>query len=186
MHLEVIIAGFGGQGILLAGQLLAEAGMLAGKQVSWVPSYGPEMRGGVANCAVVLSDEVIGSPVVGEPDVAIAMNRPSMDKFSLMVKPGGTLFINSSLMKNEVTRKDITVIEVPCNDIADELGSVKVATLVAIGALLEKTGALTPANIVSALRELLPERRHNLIPLNEKALERGAEIVRAAMASVPC
>lgn len=181
MHLETIIAGFGGQGILLAGQLLAEAGMLAGKQVSWVPSYGPEMRGGVANCAVVISDDEIGSPVVGEPDVAIAMNRPSMEKFSEMVKPGGVLIINSSLMKNEVTRTDITVIEVACNAIADELGSDKVATIVAIGALLEKTGALTSADVVAALRALLPERRHKLIPLNEQALQRGAAVARGAI-----
>ncbi len=184
MHVETIIAGFGGQGILMAGQLLAEAGMLSGQQVTWVPSYGPEMRGGVANCAVILADDPIGSPVVGEPDVVIAMNRPSMEKFSTLVRPGGVVIINSSIMENTIERHDVRVVEVPCNAIADELGSPRVATIVALGAFLEATKALEPSAIVEALRHVLPARRHNLIPLNEQALERGAAVARGERALV--
>lgn len=178
MHLETIFAGFGGQGVLLAGQLLAQAGMLAGRHVTWVPSYGPEMRGGVANCAVIVSDTPIGSPVVGEPDAVVAFNRPSMEKFAPLVRPGGLVILNSSLMPNLVGRSDVRVIEVPCNAIADELGSARVANMVALGALIEATGAVSVEQVLEALRHILPERRHNLIPLNRTALERGAEVAR--------
>ena len=185
MHLESILAGFGGQGILLAGHLLAQAGMLGGKQVTWVPSYGPEMRGGVANCAVIVSTQSIGSPVVGEPDAVIALNRPSMEKFGPTVKPGGVLIINSSLMENSITRTDIRIIEVPCNDIADELGNVKVANMVALGALLEATSVVTVDELIEALRVVLPERRHKLIPMNQQALERGAAVARGDASALP-
>lgn len=185
MHLETIFAGFGGQGVLMAGHLLAQAGMLAGKQVTWVPSYGPEMRGGVANCAVIVSDHSIGSPVVGEPDAVIALNRPSMEKFGPMVKPGGVLIINSSLMENTIQRQDIQIVEVPCNDIADELGNVRVVNMVSLGALIEKTGVVTVDDLVQALRIVLPERRHTLIPLNQAALDRGAAVARGDASALP-
>lgn len=177
--LETIFAGFGGQGILLAGQLLAQAGMLAGKHVTWVPSYGPEMRGGVANCAVIVSDEEIGSPVVTEPDVVVAMNRPSMEKFGPRVKPGGVLIINASLMRSSIERRDITVLEVPCNEVADEVGNPRVANMVALGALLGQRPVVTTDQVMEALREVLPARRHDLIPLNRQALERGGQMVPA-------
>ena len=176
MHLESIFAGFGGQGILLGGHMLAQAGLLAGLHVTWVPSYGPEMRGGVANCSVIVADSPIGSPVVGEPDAVIAMNRPSMERFGPMVKKGGLIIINASLMPNLVGRTDISVIEVPCNDIADELGNVRVANVVALGALIGRTGVVTIDQMVEALKVVLPARRHNLIPLNKTALERGAAV----------
>ncbi|MEW6724363.1 MAG: 2-oxoacid:acceptor oxidoreductase family protein [Bacillota bacterium] len=170
---EVIMAGFGGQGVMLVGQLLAYSGMLEGKKVSWMPSYGPEMRGGTANCSVVVSGEEVGSPVVSEPTAVIIMNRPSLDKFEGKVVKGGVLIINSSLVDRQVQRGDVTVIEVPANDIATELGDVRVANMVALGALIQATGAVKKESVLKALRKVLPERRHHLLPMNEAALDKG-------------
>lgn len=139
MKQEFIIAGFGGQGVLLLGQMLAYAGMLEGKQVSWMPSYGPEMRGGTANCTVVISDEEIGSPVVSQPSCVIALNLPSLDKFEPMVKPGGLLLINSSLVDREPRRDDIKAVALPATEIASELGNIRVTNMVALGALVQLT-----------------------------------------------
>ena len=139
MDMQLIIAGFGGQGVLLMGQLMAYAGMLDGREVSWMPAYGPEMRGGSANCSVVISDSPVGSPKVEDADVVIAMNRPSMDLFESSVVPGGLLIYNSSLIDTKPTRTDITVVPVPCNDIADSLGNGRVANMVMLGALMERT-----------------------------------------------
>lgn len=176
---EVIIAGFGGQGVLSMGQLLTYAGMLEGKQVAWYPSYGPEMRGGTANCGVTVSDKEISCPLVSEPTTAIVMNRPSLVKFEPIVKPGGLLLVNSSLVDKKASRKDIRVIEILANDLAAEkLGNTRVANIIMLGAFLELTKTVNIDAIIESLKMVLPERRHNLIPLNRQALELGAEVVR--------
>lgn len=176
---EVIMAGFGGQGVMLMGQLLTYAGMLEGKSVSWLPSYGPEMRGGTANCMVIVSEKEVASPLVTEPTALIAMNLPSLRKFEGRVRTGGLIIYNSSLIEDKPTRDDIDVIAVPCNDIATELGSSRIANMVALGAYIAYSQAVNMDSIIESLKKALPERRQHLIPLNEKALERGAEIVRA-------
>ncbi|HOB35033.1 MAG: 2-oxoacid:ferredoxin oxidoreductase subunit gamma [Firmicutes bacterium] len=174
---EMIFAGFGGQGVMSMGMMLAYAGMLEGKNVSWIPSYGPEMRGGTANCAVVVTSDEIGSPFVTDPDVVVAMNLPSMDKFEPRLKKGGLLIYNSSLIEREGGRDDIEVIGIPANEIASELGNSRVANMVVMGALLAKTGVAKPESVKDALRKVLPAHRHDLLPVNEQAMERGAEYV---------
>lgn len=178
MTLEVIMAGFGGQGVMLIGMLLSYGGMLEKKYVSWMPSYGPEMRGGTANCSVVVSPDPIVSPVVTEPTVVVAMNLPSMDKFEPVIRPGGLLIVNSSLINRKPKRDDIKVVEVPANDIADNLGNLKVANMVILGALLGLTEVVSIDSIVTSLKKVLPERRHDLIPVNKAALEKGYEWVK--------
>ncbi|WP_353892348.1 2-oxoacid:acceptor oxidoreductase family protein [Proteinivorax hydrogeniformans] len=176
--LEIIMAGFGGQGVMSMGQLITYSGMIEDKEVSWMPSYGPEMRGGTANCTVVVSENPIGSPVVTEPDVVIAMNLPSLDKFESQVKPGGVLIVNSSLIERKCERDDITVLEVPANDIANDLGSGKVANMVVLGSLIAQTNVVTKESVIGALKKVLPEHRHNLIPLNEQAIDKGSEFAK--------
>ena len=161
MQTEVILSGFGGQGIMFAGQVLTYAAMDAGKDVTWIPSYGPEMRGGTANCTVVIADEEIGSPVVKNPDVALVMNLPSLDKYEPLVKEGGMLIINASMVDRQATRKDISVINIPCNTMAEEMGNSKLANMVAVGALLKekrivgKNIDLTKMTTVKACRSFL-------------------------------
>ena len=178
MKQEIIMAGFGGQGVMLMGQVLAGAGMLEGKHVSWLPSYGPEMRGGTANCHVIVSDEPIASPYVAEPDVVIAMNLPSMDKFAPQLKKDGTLIINSSLIEVEPERTDINIVKVPANEIAGEVGSGRAANMVALGAFLGHLELAELDSIISSLKDNLPERHHKFIPLNEEAIKKGMETVR--------
>ncbi len=178
MQQEFIFAGFGGQGVLLMGQLLAHAAMDEGKKVSWIPSYGPEMRGGTANCTVIVSDREIGSPVVSEPSCVVAMNLPSLDKFEDQVKPGGVLVINSSLVTREPKRKDVTVVKVAATDIANEMGNVRVANMVALGAVIGATGVVTAESLLEALRKNLPAHRQNLLPLNKEAIEKGRDAVK--------
>ena len=173
-----IFAGFGGQGVLLIGQLLALAGMNEGREVSWLPSYGPEMRGGTANCSVVVSDEPIASPVLSMADCVIAMNTPSLDKFESCVNPGGKLFINSSIIEKKATRTDIDVYYVPCNEIADELQNPKVANMAMLGAYLEATKAVEVQSILDALLYKLGEKKAKFIPLNKEAITKGAESIR--------
>ncbi|MGE5653369.1 MAG: 2-oxoacid:acceptor oxidoreductase family protein [Bacillota bacterium] len=175
---EVIMAGFGGQGVMLMGQLVAYAGMHEHKNVTWLPSYGPEMRGGTANCTVVVSDEEVASPVVVDPTCAVVMNIQSYDKFEPLVRPGGILLINSSLIDKVSTRTDITQYQIPVNEIADEIGNNKVANMVMLGAFIEATRAVSLGSIVESLKKVLPARRHNLIPVNQRALERGAVLVK--------
>jgi len=173
-----IFAGFGGQGVLLMGQLLAYAGMLEEKEVSWLPSYGPEMRGGTANCAVVISDEPVASPVVTKATSVIAMNRPSLDKFEDAVQEGGMIFINSSIIDKKSERSDISAYYVPCNEIAEELGNPRVANMVMLGAYIEKTKCVDIENVLQALLYKLGEKKAHLIPMNREALLKGAESVK--------
>jgi len=172
---EMVFAGFGGQGVMSMGMMLAYAGMIEEKNVSWIPSYGPEMRGGTANCAVVVTSDEIGSPIVTEPDVVVAMNLPSMEKFESTLKKDGLLIYNSSLIEREGGRDDINVLGIPANEIATELGNSRVANMVVMGALLAITGAVDTKSLKEGLRMVLPQRRHDLLPVNEQAMERGAE-----------
>ncbi len=175
---ELIIAGFGGQGVMSMGQLLTYAGMIEDKHVAWIPSYGPEMRGGTANCAVTISDREISSPVVTEPTSVIIMNQPSLEKFERVLKPGGLLIINSSLVSKKAIRNDIKVVEIAADELANErLGNTRVANIIILGAYIKLTKVVTIDSVIESLKKVLPERRHNLIPLNRQALELGAEIV---------
>ncbi|MFH0801138.1 MAG: 2-oxoacid:acceptor oxidoreductase family protein [bacterium] len=175
MHEDVFIAGFGGQGILLIGQLLAYAGMEEGKHVLWIPVYGPETRGGFAYCTVVLSDEEIGSPVVVHPNSMIIMNLPSMDKFEPNLLPGGLIVVNSSMVNRTVKRRDVTAIMVPATEIATELGNQKMANMVVLGAYLAQRKPVSFDSLFLALGKVF-KGKEKLIPLNRKALERGAEL----------
>ncbi len=172
MQTDIILAGFGGQGILLIGKMLAYAGMHQGKEVSWLPSYGPEMRGGTCNCTVVVSDTPVGSPVVRSPKVVIAMNRPSLDKFEPMVKPKGLLFINSSLIDRKAERRDVEALYIPANDVAIECGSPKAANMVVLGALVGKTDLVRLDFVKSTVEETFAGK-DKIIQLNFKALEKG-------------
>jgi 2-oxoglutarate ferredoxin oxidoreductase subunit gamma len=177
MQKEIIIAGFGGQGVLFIGQLLAYAAMDEGLHVTWIPSYGPEMRGGTANCTVVISDEEIGSPLVSAPSAVIAMNRPSLDKYEDVVKDGGLLVVNQSMVDREVNRTGIKVVTVPANEIAQKIGEKKMTNMVLLGALLGNLDILPAAAVEKSLKEHLPQRHHRLLPLNKLALERGLQFV---------
>ena len=176
---KIIFAGFGGQGIMLMGQLLTYAGMLEGKEVSWLPSYGPEMRGGTANCNVMVSSSPIGSPVItNDATCSVVMNQPSLEKFEENVIPGGMILINSSLIDKKATRDDIKAYYIAANDIALELGNPRAANMVMLGAYLELTKAVSPDSVLSALKKTFGEAKAHLIPLNENALKRGAEAIK--------
>lgn len=171
---SIILAGFGGQGILSAGKMAAEAALIEGHEVSWFPSYGPEMRGGTANCSVVISDDVIGSPVINDADVLIALNQPSLEKFEVQLKPGGIIIIDSSLIKVLPQRTDIRFIPIASSEIANELGNMAYATIVLLGCLSAATGCFKRESFEAALREVLPERRYHMIPSNLEAFDKGA------------
>ena len=167
---KLIIAGFGGQGVLLMGQLVAYAAMYEGKEVTWLPSYGPEMRGGTANCSVIVSDKKISSPIILEADVVAAMNLPSLVKFERILKPGGQLFINTSLIKNLPSREDLEVWQIDANEIAAELGNDKVSNMVVLGAIVSKTGMVKPESVEKAMEKLMKGGKERLLPLNRQAL----------------
>ncbi len=176
---EIIIAGFGGQGIMLTGKLLAQTAMKAGKEVTYMPSYGAEVRGGTANCMVVIAEEKISCPVVGRPDSLIVLNKASLNKFGPRLKNGGLLIMNSSLIDTEPQLDDsIEIIPVLADELAVELGSQKSANMVALGAYLQKRGHLTPDGAAQALPDVLARRYHKTLPVNIEALRRGAEFVK--------
>lgn len=174
---EILISGFGGQGVMAIGKTLAEAGMSEGLNVSWLPSYGPEMRGGTANCGVVIADSEIISPIVLEPSELIAMNLPSLDKFEPAVKPGGTVFVNTSIVNKKVGREDLRAIYVPSMEIASEIGNIRVANMVMLGAFIGATRLLKHETIVAMLKQLFTGPKAHLVALNEEALQRGAACV---------
>jgi 2-oxoglutarate ferredoxin oxidoreductase subunit gamma len=178
MQKEIVIAGFGGQGVLFAGQVLAYSAMDLGKEVTWIPSYGPEMRGGTANCTVVIGDEEIGSPLAEYPPAAIVLNLPSYDKYEPMVQKGGVLIVNSSMVDHGARRNDITTIFVPANEIAEEIGDRKLINMVTVGALLAFLPEISLDALKAALKAHLPERHHKLLPSNYAALERGYAVAR--------
>jgi len=175
---RIIISGFGGQGVMLMGRLLAYAGMLEGKKVAWMPSYGPEMRGGTANCTVLISTEEIGSPIVSHPKILIAMNQPSLDKFESNVSENGLIILNDSLIKREVKRNDVNVIKIPADDIADKLGNSRAANMVVLGAYVKQSGIVKIDTIFKALEKALAGRNKKILELNKKALKQGAELVK--------
>ncbi len=175
-QLDLIIAGFGGQGILSAGKLLAYAGMLEGKHVSWLPSYGPEMRGGTANCSIVISDDPIGSPIIDYPNALIAMNGPSLEKFEKKIATGGLIITNSSLVEAKSQRTDVEFIGVPATEMASDMGNLTYANIIILGKLLGKTGIVKNESFEAALKKVLPEKKHFMIPEEMKALVVGQDL----------
>jgi 2-oxoglutarate ferredoxin oxidoreductase subunit gamma len=174
---EAIFAGFGGQGVLSMGMMLAYAGMIEGKEVCWMPSYGPEMRGGTANCITIISDTLVSSPIISMFDTAVALNQPSVDKFESRVKVGGTIIYDSASVLNPPTRKDIKIICVPGSEEALKLKNMKVLNMIILGAFLKARKTVPYETLVKALYKALPERHHKLIPLNEQAIKIGMSFV---------
>ncbi|EEX47568.1 MULTISPECIES: 2-oxoacid:acceptor oxidoreductase family protein [Jonquetella] len=175
---ELLAAGFGGQGVMMLGQLVAFSGIEDGRNVTWIPSYGPEMRGGTANCSCVVSDEPVGSPMVTSGDVVVVMNQPSLTKFESAVKPGGLLIYNSDLVNYEKPRTDIRVLPVPANSIATELGSDKVANIVILGTLVEASGMVSLDSAMKIIREKLGKKKPKFLPMNLEAFARGRALVK--------
>jgi len=173
MTTEIIIAGFGGQGIQSMGKILASAGMLTDKKVSWLPSYGPEMRGGTSNCHVIISDELIGSPILNECDALIAMNVPSLDKFEKYVVPGGIIILDSTMINHEVKRKDVKTFKLPATQIALEYENPAFAGIVLLGKLLKETDVVSEEEFKAGLLYSLPEKKHYLVPEEMNALKKG-------------
>ncbi len=181
MHEEIVFSGFGGQGALFAGQLLTYAGMSAGWEVTWIPSYGPEMRGGTAHCTVIISDRPIGSPIIRNPTIAVVLNPESMDKYEPLLKPGGLLVINSTLVQRPAVRDDIEVLPVPANDLAthvSERGSTKMANVVLLGAMLTYRPIVSLDAIEQVLDEHLTGKKRQFIEPNKRALHLGADYAR--------
>jgi 2-oxoglutarate ferredoxin oxidoreductase subunit gamma len=182
LYQDVIIAGFGGQGVMLIGNLLAYAGMEHGLNVTYIPVYGPEMRGGTANCTVVVSDEDIGSPIIQRPKSLIIMNRPSLDKFQPRLQDGGVQIVNSSLIDMELAEKGrIKSYAAPCNEIADKLGNARMANMVALGAYVQATGVLPLDVVKGALKHVISKHYAHLLPANAEALQAGADCLAAMM-----
>ena len=177
MKHEILFAGFGGQGVLSMGMTLAYAGMIEGKEVSWMPSYGPEMRGGTANCIVIVSDASISSPIVTSFHTVIALNQPSVNKFEKAVKTGGTLIYDSTNIISPPTRPDIDIIALPASEEAVKMSNTRITNMIVLGSFIAVTRVVGIASLMSALKEVLPERHHHLLPLNEQALRRGMELV---------
>lgn len=174
MEKAIIFSGFGGQGALFAGQLLAYAANDKGRHVTWIPSYGPEMRGGTAHCTVIVSDEPIGSPLVNYPDIVAAMNLPSADKYEPLLKPSGLLVVNATLVKRPIQRHDIDAIAIPANDMAEQHGNLRLANVIMLGALIAATDLLPLDAIAQALELHLPQRHQHLLAANKQALAAGA------------
>jgi len=182
MYYDVLMAGFGGQGILMIGDLVALTAMRDGKHVTWMPSYGVEMRGGTANCTVVISDKRVGSPITSHPYSLIIMNKPSLGKFAPRLRSGGVLVANGSMMSaSDLERDDIDAVFVPALDMAMELGDQRMASMIALGAYIEKSKVVTIENAIAALESTLPEKRKSMLPLNMKALEAGRDFARNNM-----
>jgi 2-oxoglutarate ferredoxin oxidoreductase subunit gamma len=172
-ELNMLLAGFGGQGILFAGKLIAYAGLIEGRELSWLPSYGPEMRGGTANCSVCLSDDPIGSPLVLEPDVLVAMNQPSLDKFAASVVPGGKIIVDATMCPRLPDRDDVDVYPVPATALAEEHGLKGLASVILVGKLLREIGFCDPRTLDAAIVKSVPPKKQHLLPSNRKAFEIG-------------
>ena len=171
----ILIAGFGGQGTLFAGKILASASLEKGLEVSWLPSYGPEMRGGTANCSVMISESPIGSPIVSHPDILVALNKPSFEKYEKAAAPGAKIFVDSSLVDTRSARTDVETFYVPASQLAREAGDGKLSNMVLIGKALKETGLFTPEEVEAVLDHTIPEKRAALRELNKKALRAGLE-----------
>ncbi len=177
MEEKIVVAGFGGQGVLSLGQFVAYAAMYEGMEVSWLPSYGPEMRGGTSNCSVVVSDRPIGSPIIATPDTLIAMNKPSLDKFVSKVKKGGLIIVNSSLIKDKVERDDVKVLYINANEIALEAGNAKTANIVVLGAFIKMTGILKAEDVKNTIEKIFANKP-KVIPMNKVAFDLGYNFVK--------
>ena len=177
MEEKIVVAGFGGQGVLSLGQFVAYAAMYEGMEVSWLPSYGPEMRGGTSNCSVVVSDRPIGSPIIATPDTLIAMNKPSLDKFVSKVKKGGLIIVNSSLIKDKVERDDVKVLYINANEIALEAGNAKTANIVVLGAFIKMTGILKAEDVKNTIEKIFLNKP-KVIPMNKVAFDLGYNFVK--------
>ncbi|MBR3300930.1 MAG: 2-oxoacid:acceptor oxidoreductase family protein [Clostridia bacterium] len=173
MTTQLLLAGFGGQGVLFAGKFLAYKGLLENRQVSWLPSYGPEMRGGTANCSVILSDEPVGSPIVSKPDVLIAMNLPSLDKYENEVVSGGTIIVDSSLIERKVERQDVKVFYVPATKMAKDIDAPTLANMILVGKFIKETGAVDYNDLEGALKKIVSARHQDLYEINLKAINNG-------------
>ena len=172
---QMLIAGFGGQGILFTGKFLAYKGLVEGKEVSWLPSYGPEMRGGTASCSVILSDEPVGSPIVSTPDVLVAMNLPSLDKYEDSVAPGGIIIVDSTLIERKVNRDDVTVYYVPATKLASDNDMPTLANMIIAGKLLKATDGFTEEGVDAALKKVISAKRADMLDVNKKAMQIGAD-----------
>ena len=175
MTTQILLSGFGGQGILFTGKFLAYKGLLADKNVSWLPSYGPEMRGGTASCSVIISDEEVGSPIISEPDVLIAMNLPSFEKFVPTVRPGGIVIADSSLIETKTDRTDIDVYYIPATSLASDMGKQSLANMVILGKLLKVLGDFNEDEINTVLAKVIPPKKADMLEINMKAMSIGAE-----------
>ena len=173
MNKEILIAGFGGQGILFSGKFLAYEGLIDGKEVSWLPSYGPEMRGGTANCSIIISDNPVGSPIVSNPDILIAMNLPSLDKYENETKAGGQIFVDSSLIDRKVERTDVETYYIPATKMASDEGLTGLANMIIIGHMIAKSGIVPEENIEKAMHKVVPATKQNMFDLNMKAVQLG-------------
>ena len=173
MNKQILIAGFGGQGILFSGKFLAYEGLLEDKEVSWLPSYGPEMRGGTASCSVILSDTQVGSPIVLNPDILIAMNLPSLDKYEKETVPGGQIFADSSLIERKIARDDVEAYYIPATKLASDEGLDGLANMIMIGYLIKKTGIIPYENVQRAMQQVVPAKKANLLEHNLRAIEIG-------------
>lgn len=173
MTTQLLIAGFGGQGVLFAGKFLAYKGLLEGRQLSWLPSYGPEMRGGTANCSVILSDEPVGSPIVSKPDVLIAMNLPSLDKYENEVVPGGMIFVDSTLIERKVVRDDVKVFYIPSTSLAQKIGAPSLANMIMVGKFIKESGAVRYDDLEAALKKVVSARHADLFEINLNAINCG-------------
>ena len=176
MTTQILIAGFGGQGVLFAGKLLAYKGLVDGKQLSWLPSYGPEMRGGTANCSVILSDDPVGSPIVSHPDVLIAMNLPSLDKYEDTVVPGGMILVESTLIEKKVARDDVKVFYVPATKMAQDMGAPTLANMIMVGKLIRECEAVNDGHIEETLHKVVSARHQDLFDINKKAIQAGMDL----------
>ena len=181
---EIVIAGFGGQGVLSMGMILAYSGIMEGKEVSWFPAYGPEQRGGTANVTVILSDERISSPVLNKYDVAIILNQPSLEKFEKMVKPGGSLIYDTYGIQVPPTRTDINVYKIEAMDESMKMDNTKVFNMIVLGGLLKVSPMVRLDSVIAGLKKTLPERHHKLLPMNEEAILRGMEIIQQVSKAV--
>ncbi|MDD4490669.1 MAG: 2-oxoacid:acceptor oxidoreductase family protein [Paludibacter sp.] len=176
---EIIIAGFGGQGVLSMGKILAYSGLIQGKEVSWMPSYGPEQRGGTANVTVILSDERISSPVLNTYDTAIVLNQPSLERFEKLIKPGGTLIFDGNGMKKFPKRKDIHIYRIDATEYAYANNATKTINMIILGGLLKVRPIVEIENVLLGLKKTLPSRHHHLLPMNEKAIHTGIDLITA-------
>ena len=178
MTYETIMAGFGGQGLLFSGKVLAHAALIENKELSWLPSYGPEMRGGTCNCSVIVSDDPVGSPIISHPNILMVMNEPSLDKFEDTVAPGGTIFVDSSLISRKVRRTDVEVVYIPATQMATEMQATSLANMIILGAIVQKLQCVKPETITEALKETISARKASLLDLNLKAVAEGETFIK--------